>query len=158
MGCNDWNVYCLADYPKLEANVTVDLSKSKIVLGESVSGSGWLIPGKSDAQITLHFVKPDGVVDDLQVVTAKKGGYNFTYSPGVTGNWTVTATWESDIHYWNSACSVQVNLEVVAPEPPPNNNNNEVTGTPVEYFIAIALAVVIAFLAIAAIVLKKRRK
>ena len=158
LGCNDWNVYCLGAYPRLEGNVTVDLSKSKIILGESATGSGWLVPGKSDAQITLQFSNPNGAVDDVQVVTTKKGGYSFAYSPDIVGNWTVTATWDSDMNYWNSARSAQVNLEVVAPEPPPDNNNDKLTGISVEYVVALALVVVTSVLIIAVFVLKKKRR
>jgi hypothetical protein len=117
-----------------------------------------LVPGKSDTQITLQFSNPNGAVDDVQVVTTKKGGYSFAYSPDIVGNWTVTATWESDMNYWNSAHSTQVNLAVVAPEPPPDNNNDNLTGISVEYVVALALVVVISVLVIAVFVLEKKRR
>ncbi len=160
LGCNDWNVYCLADYAKLAANVTVDLNKSNITVGDSVGVSGWLTPGKSDAQVTLHFASPSGVVNDVQVATVNRGNYSYVYSPGSAGNWTVTATWETDTHYWNSAQSSPVNLEVVAPPPPPDNNNNVQTWPPIKFYYVLILAVVIAVLAVetAVIVRRKRRK
>jgi hypothetical protein len=116
-----------------------------------------LVPGKPDAQITLQFSNPNGAVDDEQVVTAKKGSYSFAYSPDVVGNWTVTATWESDTNYWDSAHSSQATLEVVAPEIPPDNNNQD-TNIPVEYFVALAIAVAVAVPAIMVVALRKRRR
>src|SRR3990170_4923431 len=119
VGNNDWNVYCISDTPRLTSTVTFDLSKSPVVLGDSVNGSGFLVPGKPDARVSVFFISPDGVVDDLQVVTAKRGAFNFTYTPSATGNWTVTAVWDSDKDYWDSAHSLHTDLDVVTPEPPP---------------------------------------
>jgi outer membrane protein assembly factor BamB len=157
VGNNDWNVYCLADTSKLKSAVSIDLSKSQIVLGESVSGSGWLVPDKPDAQVQVYFVNPSGAVDELQVVTTKKGAFNFTYKPDVVGNWTVTAVWESDRDYWDSAYSLHTDLAVIASSSPPNDNEVS-TGPPVEYYYALAIAISAAVVAIIAVVLRKRRK
>jgi outer membrane protein assembly factor BamB len=106
VGSNDWNVYSIADSPRLTSSVAFDLGKSQVVLGDSVHGSGFLVPGKPDAKVNVYFFNPDGVVNDLQVVTAKRGAFNFAYTPTVKGNWTVTAVWDSDKDYWESAYSL----------------------------------------------------
>jgi outer membrane protein assembly factor BamB len=158
VGNNDWNVYCIADTPRLTSSVTFNLNKAQVVIGESVDGSGWLVPSKPNANVQLYFVNPDGDVDSLQVVTAKRGAFSFTYKPDVAGNWTVTAVWDSDKDYWDSAYSPHTELNVVAPEPPPNGNG-VVAGPPVEYYYALAIAIIaIIAVAVMAIVLKKRRK
>ena len=149
VGNNDWNVYCLAEYPALNSNVTIELAKPKVVLGESVTGFGHLVPGMAYAPITLTFVKPDGTVADVQVTTIEKGVFNFTYTPRMVGKWTVTARWQSDKGYYSSAYSKDTPLEVVAvptpspsPTPPPSPNEGG-TGIPVEYIYAIVAAIVI---------------
>jgi outer membrane protein assembly factor BamB len=157
VGSNDWNVYCISDNPRLISNVAFDLSKSQILLGNSVNGSGFLIPGKPDANVSIYFVNPDGAVDDVQVVTAKRGAFNFKYTPSTKGNWTVTAVWDSDKDYWESAYSSHTGLEVVAPEPPPDDKK-VVTWPPIEYYYVFAIAIVAAVIVATVVVLKKRRK
>jgi hypothetical protein len=122
-----------------------------------VNGSGFLVPGKPDANVTVYFVNPDGVAYNVQVVTTKRGAFNFTYTPSKTGNWTVAAKWDSDKDYWDSAYSLQKGLEVVAPQPPPKDGTEIVVGPPVEYCYALVLAIV-AVIVTAIVVLKKRRK
>jgi hypothetical protein len=123
-----------------------------------VNGQGFLVPGKPEANVTVYFVNPDGVADDLQVVTANRGAFSFTYTPNKTGNWTVTAVWDSDKYYWDSAYSLHTNLEVVAPEPPTNDGTEIVPWLPVEYYYVLALVIAVAVILVAVIVLKKRRK
>jgi hypothetical protein len=73
-------------------------------------------------------------VIDLQVATSKKGAFNFTYTPDVTGNWAVAAQWQSDKSYYTSAYSEHAFMEVTeAPE----------SKLPVEYIYAIVIALAI---------------
>ena len=140
VGCNDWNVYCLSDYPTLISNVTLELDRSKVVMGESVKVSGRLVPGMANASILLSFVRPDGTTDDVQVAIAEKGVFNFTYKPDVVGNWTVSAQWESTDGYYSSAYSEHLRVEVAlapTPTPPPPK------GLPAEYIIAIIVSIAI---------------
>ena len=148
VGNNDWNVYCLAEYAALNSSVTIELAQPKIVLGESMSGFGSLVPGMANATIMLVFVKPDGTVINMQVVTFEKGAFNFTYTPDAIGNWTVTAWWQSDKGYYSSAYSKNVLIEVVAGG----------AGIPAEYFYAIVAAAVIIVTAIAGYTYLKRTK
>ena len=158
VGNNDWNVYCISDSPRLTGEISFDLSKPQIVLGDSVSCSGFLVPGKPDANVTVFFVNAEGDVNDLQVVTVNRGAFNFTYTPNKTGNWTVTAVWDSDKDYWDSAYSLHTNLEVVAPEPPTKDGTEIVSWLPVEYYYVLVLVIVVAVILVAVVVLKKRRK
>jgi outer membrane protein assembly factor BamB len=140
VGNNDWNVYCLSEYPALNSSLTIKLAKPKIVLGEKATGFGHLIPGMANTPIVVSFVKPDGTVIDMQVVTSKKGAFNFTYTPDVVGNWTVVAWWQSDKGYYTSSYSELALMEVTAaPE----------KKLPAEYIYAA----VIALAAIAAVLL-----
>ena len=158
VGSNDWNVYCISDTPRLTSSVTFNLNKSTVVLGDAVNGEGWLVPGKPDAQVKLYFVNPNGDTDSIQTVTMKRGAFNFTYEPNVTGRWTVTAVWDSDKDYWNSAYSMHTELEVVPPEVPPKEDDDVIAWPPIEYYYIAVLAVVAVIVALAVAVLKKRRK
>jgi outer membrane protein assembly factor BamB len=132
-GNNDWNLYCLAEYAALGSSVTVELAKSKVGLGELVTGFGHLVPGMSDALIVVSFVKPDGSVYDLRITTVEKGVFNFSYVPDVAGNWSVSARWQSTKGYYSSAYSEHAPLEVSITD----------TGLQIGYFYALVAAIVI---------------
>ncbi|MCW4045819.1 MAG: PQQ-binding-like beta-propeller repeat protein [Candidatus Bathyarchaeota archaeon] len=112
VGNNDWNVYCLADPAALDSYVTVELAASEVVLGESIRGSGNLVPGIAGASVLVSFVRPNGTVVDLQVAVSNKGAFNFAYKPDVLGNWTVVAQWQSNKDYYASSYSAPTSLEV----------------------------------------------
>ena len=151
VGNNDWNVYCLSEYPALNSSITIELSKSKVVLGESVTGFGHLVPSMANASIMVSFVRPDGTVIDMQVATSEKGAFNFAYTPDVVGNWTVDAQWQSDKGYYPSAYSEHAPLEVtVAPHGGAN--------MPIEYIYAAVIAIVIIIVALLGYAYVKRTK
>jgi hypothetical protein len=131
VGNNDWNVYCLSEYPALSSSITIELAKPKIVLGESASGFGHLAPGMANASILVYFVKPDGAGVDVQVATSEKGAFSFTYTPDVAGNWTVVAQWQSDKGYYSSSYSELAFVEVATT---PENK------LPAEYVYALVIA------------------
>jgi outer membrane protein assembly factor BamB len=160
VGNNDWNVYCIAGYPQLNSSVTVELAKREVILGESVSGCGYLVPGMPNASITLSFVKPDGAVVNMQVTTSEKGFFDFTYTPDAIGDWAVTAHWQSDRSYFNSACSEKVLLDVTpAPTPTPTPTPSppmEWFGMPPAYVIILIIAA-IAVVILGYVYIKRKR-
>jgi outer membrane protein assembly factor BamB len=141
IGNQDWNVYCLTDYPAMNSNITFELEKTKVDLGESVTGYGQLTPEIAHAPITVTFVKPDGTKDDIQVTALEKGTFNFTYTPDLIGGYIVSAWWQSDKGYYYSAYSEEVPLEVRP-----------------QYIYAIVAIVVIVVIAIIVYIYIKRRK
>ena len=154
IGNQDWNVYCLADYPAVTSNITIELEKTRVNLGESVTGCGQLTPEIAYAPITVTFVKPDGTMDDIQVTTLENGTFDFTYTPDVVGKWAVNAWWQSDKGYYSSAYSEDIPLEVVSEQPPPPAT----TGVPTEYVYAAAAIIIIAVIAVAAYLFMKKGK
>ena len=149
VGNNDWNVYCIAEYPQLKSSVTLELARREVILGESVSGRGYLIPGMPSASVTLSFVKPDGAVVNMHITTSEKGFFDFTYTPDAIGDWNATAQWQSDRSYFNSACSETALLEVfAAPTPTPTPS------PPIEWFgMPPAYVVIFTIAAIAVVIL-----
>jgi outer membrane protein assembly factor BamB len=142
VGNNDWNVYCLAEYPALNSSVTIELSKSKVVLGESVAGIGHLYPGMANASVTVSFVNPNGIVVPLQVTTSEGGAFSFSYTPNTAGTWNVAAQWQSDKSYYLSAYSERAPVEVTAaPTATPTSTPN---GMPLEYiYVAVVVIAII---------------
>jgi hypothetical protein len=123
-----------------------------------VSGSGFLVPGKPYTNVTVSLVNAEGLLRTCQVVTANRSAFNFTYTLGATGNWTVTTVWDSYKDYWDSAYSLHKNLEVVAPEPPTEDGTELVSWLPMEYYYALAVVIAVAVILVAVLVLKKRLK
>jgi outer membrane protein assembly factor BamB len=158
VGNNDWNLYCLAEAPILNSSITVELTEPEVVLGESVAGSGQLVPGMADAPVFLTFVKPDGTVEAVQVETGDWGVFRFTYRPDVVGNWTVSAWWQSDRGYYSSAYSEHLLLEVEAPKPSTNGGKGGNTGVPLEYIFALIVVTVVVVVSVAVYLIMKRAK
>ncbi|MFB3889719.1 MAG: PQQ-binding-like beta-propeller repeat protein, partial [Candidatus Bathyarchaeia archaeon] len=79
VGNNDWNVYCLADYPVLTSSLRVTLNRNQANSGENVTGFGQLTPGISNATITLTISNPKTAIT-RQVTTSKNGSFTFTFT------------------------------------------------------------------------------
>ncbi len=153
VGNQDWNVYCLDGFPVISTQIAIELDKDEVEKGESVTGCGQLTPGIAYAPITVTFGKSDGTVDNIQVTALKNGAFNFTYTPDVVGNWSVTA-WCSGATYISH--SADIPLEVVEPQQPPPAQG---AGIPTEYIYAAAAMIIIAAIAVAAyLVMKKGKK
>jgi outer membrane protein assembly factor BamB len=156
-GNNDWNVYSFSEYPALNSSITIELVKPKVVLGESVPGFGHLVPCMANASVVVYFVKPDGAVIDMPVVTYEKGAFSFIYTPDVVGNWTVAAVWSSDRGYYASAYSEMATVEVtVAPASSPITTPQK--GMPVEYAYAVIVVITIIVVDILVYAYMKRPK
>jgi len=111
LGSNDWNVYCLAGYPATTGTITLEIP-DKAALGESVIGFGSLSPAYPDAAVKISLIKPDSSVTEMQVTTSRTGGFIFTYTIDITGNWTVCASWQTNKSYYTSAYSENVIMQV----------------------------------------------
>jgi outer membrane protein assembly factor BamB len=148
VGNNDWNVYCLAEDSVQNSNITVNLAKTNVSLGEFVTGSGQLVPGMTNASVDVNFIRPDGTMDYVQTTTAERGVFNFSYEPDVEGNWTVIARWLSTEGRYSSAYSAEARVEVTSTG----------IGMSVAYFFVIIPIVAIVAVAAALIVQRRRAK
>jgi hypothetical protein len=122
VGNNDWNVYCLAEYPSLVGSLTLTLDKNVVATGDLVTGFGQLVPSINNATLVITLAKPDGSSTNLQVTTSPKGSYSFTFNPPNEGTWTATALWWSDKSYYKSVTSEAATLAVygsATPTPSP---------------------------------------
>jgi outer membrane protein assembly factor BamB len=157
VGNNDWNVYCLSEYLALNSSVIVELANFTVVLGESVTGFGRLVPRMANASIVISFVKPDGAEIDMAVVTSEKGVFSFSYTPAVVGNWTVVAHWQPTKGYYAPAFSEHLPLEVAAAPTQPDHTNG-LTEMPMEYIYAFVTVIVIITAALLGYLYMKRTR
>jgi outer membrane protein assembly factor BamB len=180
-GNNDWNVYCLADYPSLTSSITLTLDKATVVSEELVTGFGFLLPRISHTTVMVSLRNPDGFVTHLPIPTNDKGDFTFTFKPKVVGNWTATAQWLPDRGYYSSSISESVALTVdPAPTPTPTESPSPTTtesptstptpiptptpfdqttwmGIPIFYIYLVAIFGLIAVIGTAALVLQRRK-
>jgi len=96
IGSKDWNLYCLGEYNTATVQVTIQIDKSQLQIGDSIVVSGQLSPAISNAEIKLTFSKPDETKEDLSVFTKSDGSFTNTYTPSIEGNWIVTATYQAE--------------------------------------------------------------
>jgi outer membrane protein assembly factor BamB len=143
VGNQDWNVYCLEDFPVISAQIAVQLAKDEIEQGDFVTGCGQLTPGIAYAPITLTFVKPSGAVDDIQVTSLENGAFNFTYTPDMVGNWAVTVWCSGAAYIMHSA---DISLKVVESQ------------RPTEYILTVAAIIIMVVIVAAAFLLMKTSK
>lgn len=152
-GSNDGNLYCLDDYPVIHGQISSELDKDQVVIGESVTGQGQLTPRIANAPITVTFLRTNGTVDNVQVTTTNDGNFTFTYTPDVVGNWTVSI-WCLGVTYIMQ--SADLHLVVVEPtetlpepeptngeEPPPSDNSSILIVYLIVAAVTISLALII---------------
>jgi len=88
---------------KIPTNLSIKVSESRIVKGNSIKVSGLIDPAVHGATITLMFTKPDGTTFNKTVTTDSQGAYSYSYTPTETGSWSVKALWKGDTKHEGSA-------------------------------------------------------
>ena len=76
--------------------VTASASSTGIELGDAVTISGDLQPGRDGEEITLRYLKPDSTTLSRSVHTSADGSYEDTFEADMAGAWIVEASWEGD--------------------------------------------------------------
>ena len=163
VGNYDWNIYCLVDasFPVTQTSIVANPSSYIVnrTKAESVTVTGQIKPGISNAPITVTFVKPNGDISNFSVIANDVGNFTVTYTPDAVGNWTINA-WYSGAEYSNRAytyaCSADFHIKVVEAQQlqPPI----EGVSIPADYvYVGIAILVIV-IIAIAGFTCKKRRK
>ena len=89
---------------KLSSSLSCSISFSSIMIGDSVTVSGSLIPALSDKVVTLTYTKPDGLMF-TRTCTTNNGDYSDTYTPDMVGSWRVSASWVGDITHEGASTS-----------------------------------------------------
>ncbi len=132
-------------------------------------------PGIPNAKIIVSFIKPDGSLANVTATTDYLGQFSLSYNPTEPGNWGWAAFYEgqrTDAITYNSAFTEVTSLNVVTPPGATTNPSPEATttpsaeatatptqnlGFPVEYLYAIIAVIIIAIIAVAAFLLRKKK-
>jgi len=111
VGCNDWSLYCLAEYSAIESHLTIEAAKLKYATGEKVTLKGQLSPAIPNATLTATFAEPNGNAYVEEAITTSKGDFNLDFSPSKPGEWRITVSWLPNRGYY-TACSNELTLQV----------------------------------------------
>ncbi len=84
---------------KLSSTISCSVSSSSLMIGNSVTVSGSLIPTLSGKDVILTYTKPDRSTFTKTVTTSSDGSYSDTYTPDTDGLWGVKASWTGDTTY-----------------------------------------------------------
>ncbi len=100
-------------YPKLEINYTkaltsisISTSETSITKGKSITVWGLTNPTVSDITITLTYTRPDWIQVNRTAVCGTDGRFTDTFSPDMTGEWSVKASWSGSDTYDESTSTV----------------------------------------------------
>jgi outer membrane protein assembly factor BamB len=132
VGDQDWNLYCLANYPPISSNMTLALNVDTALTGDLVTGHGHLNPELENATVTVILTNPDGSNQRITATTSANGTFTFSFMPELVGNWTVVAQWESDKSFYLSTASEKVTLTIENPPTPTPTETPPPTETPTE--------------------------
>jgi hypothetical protein len=93
--------YEVAESTKTVSEITIYLFESSLTLGSLLEVNGSIVPSPSNTvQVTLTYYQPGGTIHSIHIVNSTStGSYDHTFSPGITGNWKVKASWEGDEIY-----------------------------------------------------------
>jgi len=98
----------------LPSTISCEVSSHNIVIGESVTVTGFISPALSERDIILTFEKPDGETLTRKTTTDSNSYYNISLKPEIFGKWSVTASWEGDsIYYGTSSLPVYFTLSKI---------------------------------------------
>jgi hypothetical protein len=81
---------------KGDATLSCSAPPTAVDVGKPFTVSGRLIPAMADVTVTLTYQPPSGVAITRRVTTNASGAYADAYTPGDSGAWSVTASWDGD--------------------------------------------------------------
>jgi hypothetical protein len=144
----------LADAPPSSPTaINLSMSTKSLALGDSLTVTGTVSPTVSGlspvsgASITLTYTKPDGTTITSTSTSGSDGSFNDTYTPNVTGNWKVSASWPGDVTYLGATSSTE-QFTVT---------DNSLGGVPSVYLYVIIVIIVIAIGAVGVILYKRKK-
>lgn len=118
-----YTAYKVAESVQTKSKISINSSKLSLTLSSSLEVSGSIIPSPSNTvQVKLTFIQPSGEELIYIVDSTSTGAYSYTFSPNVTGYWSVKASYEE-------ATSQTVSFEV---NPPASNSTI--------FFLAVGIA------------------
>lgn len=183
IGSQDGTLYCFSDAPTQSMSISLSVNSASVSQQTTVSGK--LNPGAvSGAAITVTFIKPDGTADQQSAVTDETGRFQVTYTPTVSGTYSVIASYggyQSEYYSYSTATSDSTPMVVsgtstttspsatasqttspttsttTAVTAEPTSTSTENTSNDNTLYIIVAVVVIVIIIA-AVLVLVKRKK
>ena len=90
---------------KIPTTLTIEVSETEIMKGDSITFSGSISPAVEGATVTLTYTKPDGSTFTRTVTTDADGAYSDSFTPTEEGAWSVEASWEGDAQHEGASSS-----------------------------------------------------
>ena len=90
--------FAITLFPKVHAlddssDITCEVSKWQIYLGESITVSGTIEPLHDGVEVTLKYTRPVDEAFNRTVTSMANGNYSDTMIPDMDGMWGVQASW-----------------------------------------------------------------
>jgi len=114
---------------KKASNITCDVDRSSLTLGEEVKVEGAIIPARGDVEVTLTYTAPNGSLIIRHVSTSSEGRFLDRFRPDSVGTWKVQASWPGDEEYEGAASDV-ISFTVAPPSAFTTFNEREPNGRP----------------------------
>jgi len=90
---------------KSPSSITCSASPSTTTLGNLVTVSGSISPSHPSVTVSLTYTKPDDTTMTRTATATSTSSYSDTYTPSITGSWTVIASWDGDYDHWGATSS-----------------------------------------------------
>ncbi|RLI79075.1 hypothetical protein DRP04_09500 [Archaeoglobales archaeon] len=91
--------------PSPMSSISISTSQSKILIGDTITISGFIYPAHTNATVTLSYKMPNGTILVRNVTSTALGGFEDTFIPEMAGSWTVRASWNGDLDHEGSTSS-----------------------------------------------------
>jgi len=108
--------------------------------------------------VSLDIVDPNGNFEHIgdTVTDGYSGTFGFTWKPGITGKYTITATFGGDNSYGSSFATTYVNVDVAPEEPTQPEPPIPTDMTPLYYGLAIGVVAIIVAVAVATVLILRK--
>lgn len=90
------------DPPSSPSSITCTLSSTNLSPGNEVTVSGSISPVISGVIVTITYTKPDSTIFTRSAVSKSDGSFQDSYSPDLTGSWSVKTSWQGNANYLGS--------------------------------------------------------
>ena len=109
----------------------ISVSLSEVLLGETVTVSGSIIPLHIEAMVTLIYEMPNGIILIRNVTSTAFGEFEDIFTPEIAGSWTVKANWGGDLDH-EGVESPEVSFTVEKVEVPAKFTVTDLSMSPTE--------------------------
>jgi outer membrane protein assembly factor BamB len=149
VAAGDWTITCFGEAVAstiTTTTITFELRPNTITRGETVTVAGSISGVTSAVPMTVYFSKGDSSNPiSISATTDGNGGFTVKYTPDMTGDWTVVASWAGDATHSASSSQIQT-LTVTEPATPmPTQTPQSMADI---YFLPMSIAIIVAIIVV----------